>query len=523
MTNLGRLAMVEMAALLCAGAACTSPVARQEPGLVDAQADAGYDSGLADLTDVIDAVNALPDLTDAMVDTEDVHDASGKPDVAADIAAEVSPCNTYVAPITTIGTPGPLPMPCVIPDCGKCPAPYQCTCTGDGQSPCAWAPMAPMHHARFHHAAVWGDGKLYVWGGMNSTEVGNTLTLDPEGSPGILSSGEVWDPATNTWTLLPQAPVFPSVSAQLAWGDGRLYLTGENVDQYQSAPPVALPWGPNFADYAAYDPKTNKRTALPKKGSPGGCGGGETIAWLGGKLVEVGCLGVGELTPELGKPAASYDPQTDTWTPLPPVPPPGEYMLTPGWTGGRVVGNKLVFWSPAANDNGGKYTGAAGSGVMYDSVSGVWTLFAAPPCAPEMLPWSAVAFDAGVAYWGNIGPNDPEYIGVYGSGYGAWIRWVDKGEWETLALPDWMAPKQNIQLAWTGQYLVFWQSGWSSGLYDPSAQTWRPMPKLFEPEQRADAAVLVHDKQLFAIGGQLLDIGPIHPVTTTAGRWLLGE
>ncbi len=510
------------AALLCAGAACSSPVAGQKPGLVDAQADAGYDSGLADLTDVVDATDGLPDLlADALVDAVVVNDASGKPDVPADIAAEVSPCNTYVAPITTIGTPGPLPMPCVIPDCGKCPAPYQCTCTGDGQLPCAWAPMAPMHHMRYRHAAVWGEGKLYVWGGENSTEIEGKLTLDPDNSAGVLATGEVWDPVTNAWTLLPQAPVFPSTSPTLVWGDGRLYLTGKNYDHWQPPPVVTLPWGPDFADYAVYDPKTNQWSALPKKGSPGGCGDGETIAWLGGKLIEAGCMGGFPIDPN--KPASAYDPKTDTWTPLPPVPPPGEAALTRDYGGGRVLGDKLVFWNPAANDNVGTYPGAPGGGVVYDSVSGIWTVFPAPPCAPQMLPWSAVAFDAGVAYWGYIGPNDPAYEAAYGSGYGAWLRWVNKGTWETLALPDWMAPKQNIQLAWTGKYLIFWQPGFASGLYDPEAHTWRPMPKLFEPEQRANAAVSVHDNQLFAIGGQLLDIGPVHPVTKTAGRLLLTE
>jgi hypothetical protein len=93
----------------------------------------------------------------------------------------------------------------------------------------AWRRLSPMDSGRAHAAAVWTGERLLLWGGET-------------GSPGafvIPPHGLAYDPKTDRWSPLPQAPLQGRLDPVGAW-------TGSSL----------IVWGgdPDFADGAAFTP-----------------------------------------------------------------------------------------------------------------------------------------------------------------------------------------------------------------------------------------------------------------------------
>ncbi|MFW6271665.1 MAG: Kelch repeat-containing protein, partial [Desulfosalsimonas sp.] len=85
---------------------------------------------------------------------------------------------------------------------------------GDG-----WKKKESMKRARAYHGAVAVNGKIYVFGGSNST--------------GILSSCEVYDPQTKNWSDLPDMPIALEGFDITTDGD-YIYIIGGNAGSYIS-------------------------------------------------------------------------------------------------------------------------------------------------------------------------------------------------------------------------------------------------------------------------------------------------
>jgi hypothetical protein len=93
----------------------------------------------------------------------------------------------------------------------------------------AWRELAPMDSGRKGAAAVWTGRRLLLWGGQT-------------GSPGAFVTpphGLAYDPKTDRWSPLPQAPLKGRLAPVAAW-------TGRSL----------LVWGgdPGFADGASFTP-----------------------------------------------------------------------------------------------------------------------------------------------------------------------------------------------------------------------------------------------------------------------------
>lgn len=99
------------------------------------------------------------------------------------------------------------------------------------------APIPP----RFNHVAVWTGDRMIVWGG------GGSDSTHPKNH---LRDGAEYDPATDTWTAIPEAPI-PSgfgrehEGSHAAWAGDRMVV-----------------W--NGLDAAAYDPASGSWTRLPR-------------------------------------------------------------------------------------------------------------------------------------------------------------------------------------------------------------------------------------------------------------------
>ena len=101
-----------------------------------------------------------------------------------------------------------------------------------------WVQRVGMSTARFEHGAVAVNGKIYVFGGA---------TIDIFGNIVYLSSGEVYDPATGTWSPIASMPI--PLARMGVSTDGRfIYVVGgTNTDWWFGRLPV----------FMVYDPQTN--------------------------------------------------------------------------------------------------------------------------------------------------------------------------------------------------------------------------------------------------------------------------
>uniref|UniRef100_H0VZU9 Kelch like family member 33 n=2 Tax=Cavia porcellus TaxID=10141 RepID=H0VZU9_CAVPO len=153
-----------------------------------------------------------------------------------------------------------------------------------------WEEMAPLCQARSLFPLVALDGQLYALGGLYNGVA--------------LNSVETYNPELNIWRSAPPlpAPCFAHAAAIL---EGRLYLSGghNGAGQY-------------LTSLLHYDPKLEKPgTLLSPMGIPRA---GHIMAALGRRLYVAG--GLGEMGDLLSFEA--YEPRTDSWTQLVPLPSP---------------------------------------------------------------------------------------------------------------------------------------------------------------------------------------------------------
>ena len=176
--------------------------------------------------------------------------------------------------------------------------------------------------------AVWTGKEMLVWG--QGTRLG-------------------YDPRTNHWRRLPGSPLL-----SIHDGHGIVVWTGREM----------IGWGGGccgdaFSDGVAYNPSTNRWRALaptPLAGDQRPLG-----AWTGRELI----LFVGNVNPDTGKPwparlarAAAYDPATDKWRRIAPLPAPrggasvvwdGREILVVGGAAGRSAPRVGFAYNPATN------------------------------------------------------------------------------------------------------------------------------------------------------------------------------
>lgn len=110
-----------------------------------------------------------------------------------------------------------------------------------------WTEAATSPHpARYGATLVWTGEELIVWGGTSGGD-------DPAASPG--AHGIAYDPTADRWRELPDAPIEPRLLHSAVWTGQRMVVWGGTSDLGRV--------GHELADGAAYDPATDTWTALP--------------------------------------------------------------------------------------------------------------------------------------------------------------------------------------------------------------------------------------------------------------------
>jgi hypothetical protein len=132
------------------------------------------------------------------------------------------------------------------------------------------------------------------------------------------SGGEAYRPAADTWRTLAPSPLAPEQRPVGAWTGRELILLVSGID-----PASGKPWPARFARAAAYDPTTDTwRRIAPLPAAREGAG----AVWDGREVLVVGGDRVG----------LAYDPKTNGWRRLSPMPS-SRVDVTAIWSGTRLL------------------------------------------------------------------------------------------------------------------------------------------------------------------------------------------
>jgi len=309
--------------------------------------------------------------------------------------------------------------------------PVDTQATGDVFNPSTglWRPMVPAPQARSQPAAVWTGSRLLIWGGDRAGINSNEQDL--------ANDGFAYDPATDTWSAIPAAPIQGRTYMFNVWSGSELIVWGGMVERDGML--VAAD------DGAAYDPTTGTWRVLAP--SPLGAKNPGVGVWTGSEMI-IG--GNGDATD--GDPSwASYDPATDSWSKI--TDPPGvrsSSVYVGVWTGTEVL------FSPAGVPDQPAPLAA------YNPQSSEWRLTALPPVNLSTVP--AVWTDGWVVLWGHTVAGMPGVAPMVGVAYDP-----ATDTWAQLA-PDSLGTRWVDTLVATSDGVIVW-GGHSSGTSGAS-----PMP-----------------------------------------------
>jgi hypothetical protein len=224
--------------------------------------------------------------------------------------------------------------------------------TGEAYDPAGrtWRMIASAPQERDLPASVWTGSEWLIWSGEASD--GNCPT-----------DGFSYDPAIDSWTAIPSAPIAGRLGMFTVWTGTELIVWGGSFRN---------PVGGPFNDGAAYDPATKKWRVLAD--APLGHKNAGVAAWTGSRMIVGGTWDSTDGDPGW----ASYDPATDTWSPISSPPDMDARFVSGGvWTGSQTIfapferdGTRLWLYEPET-DEWTRSTSVRGDSLV--GVPVVWT------------------------------------------------------------------------------------------------------------------------------------------------------
>lgn len=304
-----------------------------------------------------------------------------------------------------------------------------------------WRPLTPLHGRKGNfegrYWAVWTGKRMLVLGPFDF-QAFDPLTnhwRQPAGASGggagglvvwsghemidwgggccgdASSGGSAYNPTTNAWRKLTPSPLAPSQQPIGAWTGRELIIFVSGLD------PDGKPYPAALARAAAYNPATDTWRRISPLPAPRS---GANAVWDGREVLVVGGAGApeGAKPPGLASIGFAYDPATNGWRQLPPMGS-GRRQAAMVWTGRR-----LLVW-------GGSQTAGAGlpvtpsRGLAYDPAANRWSQFPGAPLLGRLDPM-AIWTGRAMVIWGGYRPHSP-----LGSG----TRFFTDGAVFTLATP----------------------------------------------------------------------------------------
>ena len=190
----------------------------------------------------------------------------------------------------------------------------------------SWKPLAPMPTRRGSAVAVEVGGKIYVIGGATTVEGSKDPFFTFMGPAQVLTTNEVYDPATNKWESRRPMAV-PRNHAFAAAVNGKIYVIGGRTGH------GFIMAATNTNAVEAYDPAADMWSGplerMPTARSGGGWGtDGRRIYVAGGEVTTTELVGS-------FRGVEAYDPAINIWITLPSMPIPRHGVA------GAVIGNEF--------------------------------------------------------------------------------------------------------------------------------------------------------------------------------------
>jgi hypothetical protein len=193
------------------------------------------------------------------------------------------------------------------------------------------------------------------------------------------SDGVAYSTATNRWRALAPSPLAGSQHPIGAWTGRELIVFVGGLD------PDGKPWPARLARAAAYNPRTNTwRRIAPLPAARGGA----SVVWDGREVLVVGGAAPGAAT--AARVGFAYNPATNRWRRLP--------RMNFGRIGAAAVwtGKQLLLWGGTTRPGS---TVALRSGLAFDPNSNRWTALPRAPVEGRLEP--AVAWTGrSLIVWG---------------------------------------------------------------------------------------------------------------------------
>lgn len=281
----------------------------------------------------------------------------------------------------------------------------------------SWQRLAapPKTQAYCRRTAVWTGSEMLVWGcGLTaydpSADQWRLLPPPPSGAGIVvwtgkemlgwgggccgdaLSRGEAFDPTTERWRPLAESPLAPEQQPLGAWTGRELVLFVSGISAVDGKP---VPEG--LARAAAYDPATDswrRIEPLPERRA------GATAVWDGKEILVVGGRTFD------GSPAGvgfAYNPATNGWRRFPAMQT-GRMQAAAAWTG-----NRLLVWG---GELGREALVVSRTGSAFDPAANRWSPLPEAPIAGRLDPvsaWTGVE----LIVWGGVGVSNrrgPEHF-----------------------------------------------------------------------------------------------------------------
>jgi hypothetical protein len=365
-------------------------------------------------------------------------------------------------------------------------------------------PLAP----RVDPAAVWTGSQLLVWGGASAPGAAK---------PAVFADGAAYDPATHVWTPLPAAPIKARASMGYVWTDDEFMVFG-GYDGASTA----------FADGAAYSPSRHSWRLLPGVALQARVD--PQVLWTGSLVIVIGGRPVDESATGGGDPldAAAYDPATNRWHTLPPMPPtPGHdirHLRAVDTTAGIYVWQQWQNVSVAGSGQSqGESLDAGMDVVVYHPQTDAWTSDPtastangqAPQGVGQLVSTGDVVYAVPGQPWKGDASTWPPSVSL------GPIESYDVVRHTWASLPAGPYDDADPVCVWTGAALLQYDAriqsavggGPSTGpgstaVFDPATSTWTVLPTAPKsPVLGGDTAVWT-GTELLAWGTEGLRLGP---------------
>ena len=317
-----------------------------------------------------------------------------------------------------------------------------------------WTPTLQLLDPRYLHTAVWTGSEMIVFGGMSA--VGE-----------VYGDGSRYDPATDTWTLLPTA------GAPSARFEHVSVWTGQEMIVWGGAPDRSG---------ARYNPATDAWTAMSTANAPLGRWEASAV-WTGTEMMIWGGDYGGSLLNDGGR----YNPATDTWTDMAVAPLAPRAFHATVWTG-----TDMIVWG-----GGNDYIDALyGDGARYRPSTNQWTPVPSLDAPNARSSHTAVWTGTEMIVWGGL--NYPTYDrsgGRYNPATDAWTP---------TSMVDAPSLRARHVAVWTGTEMII-QGGTSGaeagGRYRPATDTWLPTSPVNSAGNGTGVTAVWAGKEMIVWGG----------------------